>query len=130
MLAAEGLGQINADTRDRVLTAIGGLRNLLPGVDLSFRAPTPRYVFDRDVVAFTGETAGGSVLCEIAGEALEDYFGSVGTERQARLDAFLKNRSAIEKLARARYLDYPVKEPGIVFLGSTEIAELSALLQT
>ena len=123
LLVTEGLGQIEADTRDRVLIAVRGLRNLLPGIGLSFRAPMPRYDFDRDVVAFKGETVGGAVLCEITGEALEDHFGSAGTEKQARLDAFLKNRSTIEALARAKYLDRPIEEPGHILIGSLEIEQ-------
>ncbi|MCB1490172.1 MAG: DUF1488 family protein [Bauldia sp.] len=122
-LVAEGLGQIEADTRDLVLMAVRGLRNLLPGVDLAFRAPKPHYVSDRDVVAFEGETGGGVVLCEITGEALEDHFGAADSGKQARLDAFLKNRSTIEALARAKYLDRPIEEPGHILIGSLEIEQ-------
>ncbi len=63
-------------------------------------------------------------MCEITGEALEDHFGSTGTGEQARLDAFLKNRSTIETLARAKYLDWPVEESGHVLIGTLEVEQM------
>jgi hypothetical protein len=124
-LAAEGLGQIGAGTRDTILRAVHGLRNIVPGLDLSFRAPEPRYAFDRDVVGFEGHAAGEIVRCEITGEALDDHFGAHGGEGAARVAAFLANRSAVEKLVRVKYLEWPVEEPSHVLIGSAEVQQLA-----
>lgn len=123
-LAAEGLGQTDADTRDTVLKAVHELRNIIPELDLSFRAPEPRYVFDLDVVVFEGYAAGNVVQCKITGEALEDHFGSTGLGKEERLAAFLQNRSSIEALSCAKYLHRPVEEPGRILIGTADIEEL------
>lgn len=124
-LAAEGLGHIEADTRDLVLKVVGGLRSMIPGIDLFFRAPKPRYDVDRDVVTFEAEALGSKVTCEITGEALADHFEAAGRGGGERLESFFRNRSAIEGLSRSKYLESPVEEPGKILITSADISDLS-----
>lgn len=121
----EGLGQIPSRTRDAVLKTVGGLRNLIPGIDLAFNNPPIRYDFERDVVTFIGEALGQSVQCAISREALDDNFGSTtGLTNEQRLDKFRKNRSAIERMVWEKYLSWPVEEPGAVLIKTLEVPKL------
>ena len=124
-LLGEGLGSISALTRDEVLRTIGHPRNIIPGLNLEFAEPVPHYDFERDVVAFIGETSKTAVRCAISREALDDNFGATtGLSNDQRLDKFRKNRSLIERMAREKYLYWPVEEPEAVLLKTMEIPEL------
>jgi hypothetical protein len=120
-LLHEGLGQVNGFARDLTLKAVGALRSSLPGIDLTFSNPPPRYDFSRDVVAFTGEALGQRVSCAISREALDDHFGTDGVDKEGRIQAFLRNRSKIEQMARTKYLTLPIEEPDSVLLKTTDI---------
>ncbi|MGO9396558.1 MAG: GSU2403 family nucleotidyltransferase fold protein [Xanthobacteraceae bacterium] len=121
----EGLSQVPSRTRDTVLKTIGAPRSLIPGIDLTFADPPPRYDFERDVVTFIGEALGRSVRCAISREALDDNFGSTtGLTNKQRLDKFRKNRSTIERMAREKYLFWLVEEPEATLIKTTDVSKL------
>jgi hypothetical protein len=123
-LLLDGLGQLSQHARDMTLRVLKLTRSVVPGLDLTFRNPTPHYIFDRHVVVFRGEANGEDVQCEISLEALQDHFGADGLTQKECVQRFLQNRSAIEAMARAKYLTQPVEQPGSVLLKTADIPEL------
>ena len=124
-LLDEGLGEVTGFTRDLTLKTVGALRSMVPGIDLTFNNPPPRYDFNRDVVAFTGQALGQPVACAISREALDDNFGTDGLDKVGRIQAFLKNRSKIEEMARIKYLTRPIEEPDAVLIKTSDVQALS-----
>lgn len=122
-LIGEGLVQLPARARDLTLKTVGETRRLLPGIDLTFASPAPRYDSNRDIVSFAGEAFGASVACAISREALDDHFGA-GTDEERR-QKFLENRSLIEKMAREKYINGPIEEPGAVLVKTSEVSRLA-----
>jgi hypothetical protein len=128
-LLAESLAQIPARNRDALLKTVGQLRSFLPGLDLVFSEPAPHYDFERDVVTFIGEALGASVRCAISREALDDNFGATtGLTNEGRLEKFRKNRSAIERIAREKYLNWPIEEAEGVIIKTVEVPKLQRLI--
>jgi hypothetical protein len=125
-LLLEGASHLGARVRDLTLKSIGQPREILPGMDLTFDNPPARYDSSRDVVSFTGTALGEDVACVVSREALDDHFGADGLDKNGRLESFLKNRSAIERLVRTKYLSRPVEEPEAVLLKTADVEELSA----
>jgi hypothetical protein len=123
-LLAEGVAQLTPRTRDAVLKQVNALRVILPDMDLTFNNLPPAYDFQRDIVTFTGDSMGKSVHCAISREALDDHFGTDGLVMEGRLEAFLRNRSAIEVMARTKYLSWPVEEPDAVLIRTIDIPKL------
>lgn len=119
-LLIEGTSELAPRARDGLLMAIGRPRNFIPGLDLTFDNAPPRYQFDRGTVVFSGNSMGGTVDCAISREALDDDFGADGTGQKGRIDAFHKNRSIIEQLARTKYLASPIEEPGTLLIKTTD----------
>ena len=117
----ERLALIAASVRDAVLKVIGAPRAIIPGIDLAFDNPPARYDFSRDVVTFQGKELGGVVNCAVNRKALDDHFGVNGYGQEGRVEAFLKNRSKIEEIARAKYLSFPVEEPGAVLVKTSDV---------
>jgi len=95
---------------------------LLPGSDLTFTSPAPRYDSSRDIITFAGEAFGGRVNCAISREALDDHFGA--TTKEERLQKFLDNRSIIEKMASEKYLNWPIEEPENVLIKTGDVLNL------
>jgi hypothetical protein len=62
----KGLSQIAPQIRDLLLRTVGGRRAAIPGIDLTFNNPPPRYDFGRDVVTFAGEALGKPVAAAIS----------------------------------------------------------------
>lgn len=122
-LLEEGLKEVESFTRDLTLKTVGAVRTLLSGIDLEFDNAPPRYDFSRDVVAFAGRALGRQVACAISREALDDHFGTDGLDKEARLEAFLRNRSKIEQLAQAKYLNGPIEEPDAVLVKTSDVME-------
>ena len=118
LAAASGIG------RDWLLKVIDGRRSAIPGIDLAFNNPPPHYDFSRDIVTFVGQALGSSVDCEISREALDDHFGTDGLDQKGRIEAFLKNRSKIELMARAKYLSWSIEEPGRVLIKTVDVRKL------
>ncbi len=125
-LLGEGLGEIQADKRDKVLKAVGSIRSIVPNLDLQFHAPVARYDFERDVVTFLGEAGGVSIRCAISREALDDHFHTSGLSKEGRLKIFRENRETIEHLARIKFLDWPIKEPDAILIKSADVAQIRA----
>jgi hypothetical protein len=123
-LLEEGLGDVTGFARDLTLKTVGALRSTVAGIDLTFNNPSPRYDFVRDVVAFAGQSLGEAVACSISREALDDNFGTDGLDKEGRLEAFLKNRSKIEQMARAKFVSWPIEEPGSVLIKTLDVDKL------
>lgn len=125
-LLIEGLSELTPRARDGLLKAIGHCPNFIPGLDLTFDNAPPRYQFDREVITFSGNSMGGLVNCAISREALDDDFGADGTGQKSRIEAFHKNRSIIEQLARTKYLSSRIEEPGSVLIKSMDRKKFSS----
>ena len=67
---------------------------------------------------------GSSVACAISREALDDHFGTDGQDQKERVESVLRNRSRIELMARAKYLAWPVEEPGAVLIKTMDVPKL------
>lgn len=120
-LLEEGLTEVESVTRDLTLRTVGAARSLLPGIDLNFDSAPPRYDVSRDVVAFAGRALGRQVSCAISREALDDHFGTDGLDKEGRVQAFLRSRSKIEQIARAKYLNDPIEEPDAVLVKTSDV---------
>jgi hypothetical protein len=123
-LLGEGLGLIDADVRDGTLKTVGAPRAVIPGLTLEFSAPRVRQDLERDIVTFAGEAGGRLVRCAISGQALDDHFGADGGDQDGRLKVFRAHRSTLEKMARTKYLTWPVEDPGSVLIGSDDVDKL------
>jgi hypothetical protein len=123
-LLFEGMSQLASRSRDVTLKVVDSPRALLPGLDLAFNNPPARYDSGRDIVAFAGEALGSSVSCAISREALDDHFGADDLDKDGRVETFLKNRSTIERMARTKYLSWPVEEPGTVLIKTADVPKL------
>ena len=115
---------LDAGLTDLTLRAVGASRSSLSGIDLAFDNPAPRYDFARDIVAFKGKAFGQLVDCAISREALDDHFGTDGFDKDGRMEAFLRNRSKIEKMARVKYLNSPIEEPNAVLIKTSDVEAL------
>lgn len=120
-LLDEGLSDVPGYTRDLTLKTVGSLRSELPGIDLTFNNPPPRYDSQRDVVEFKGQALGQPVACAISREALDDHFGTDKLDKAGRVEAFLKNRTKIEEMAKIKYLKSPIEEPDAVLIKTLDI---------
>jgi len=126
-LLGEGLSQLPAASRDLALKVVDERRNITIGLNLVFNNPAPKYDQSRDIVTFVGEALGASVSCAIGREALDDHFGTAGTSgrtSEERLETFRKNRSAIEGMARQKYLFWPVEEVEAVLIKTGDVPKL------
>ncbi len=122
---AKGLSDIPSKTRDAVLKTVGALRNIIPGIDLTFSDPPARFDFERDVVTFIGEALARRVRCAISREALDDNFGATtDLSNERRLNKFRQSRSIIERMAREKYLNWPIEEPEAVLIKTLEVPKL------
>jgi hypothetical protein len=126
-LLGEGLSQLPAAIRDLTLKVVDEQRSITTGLDLTFNNSAPHHDFGRDIVTFDGEALGHPVRCAISREALDDHFGTAGTSgrtKEERLETFRKNRSAIERMAREKYLFSPVEEIEAVLIKTADIPKL------
>jgi hypothetical protein len=126
-LLGEGLAQLPAVTRDLTLKAVEARREITTGIKLTFNSSAPMYDSSRDRVKFDGEVLGTPVSCTISREALDDGFGTDGTSgrtAEERLETFRKNRSLIERLARRKYLFWPIEDIGAVLIRTEDVPQL------
>jgi hypothetical protein len=123
-LLLDGMSRLAPHARDLTLKVLNRAREILPGVDLTFNNPPARYDSSRDVVTFAGEALGSPVVCAVSRETLEDYFDADNLDKTGRVEAFLKNRSKIERLIRTKYLSWPVEDPETVLLKTLDIEKL------
>jgi hypothetical protein len=122
----DGMTRLAPHARDLMLKTLGRPREILPGIDLAFNNPPVRYDSQRDVIAFDGEALGHSVSCAVSREAMADYFDADGFDKEGRVQAFLKNRSTIERLVRTKFLSWPVEETEAVLLRTLDVEKLRA----
>jgi hypothetical protein len=123
-LLLDGMSRLESDSRDSLLKALKRMREILPGINLTFDGSVARYDSTREVVTFTGEALGHSIQCSVSREALEDYFGANNLDRAGRLEAFHKNRSEIEGMIRTMYLSWPVETASSVLLTTADVEKL------
>ena len=50
--------------------------------------------------------------------------GADGLGQEGRVECFLKNRSKIERMARTKYLSWPIEEPNVVLIKSADAQKL------
>ncbi len=129
-LVVAGLTLVDPRSRDGLLKIVGWRREMLQKPELVFTSQRPRYDFDRDVVIFMAGDRGGPVRCEISREALEDHFEADGLNREERVERAIQNISIIERIARAKYLYWPIEEPGVILIRTEEVPRLRKALQT
>jgi hypothetical protein len=127
-LLIDGLAMVGNVIRDETLLAVGLYRNALPKLDLRFDDDPARYDFARDVVMFDGRSGPDRVRCGISREALEDHFDAKGQEKEDRIRTFRENRSAIEAMARVKYLAWPIETAAAVLITSRDVPKLHAAL--
>jgi hypothetical protein len=126
----QGLSQITPKTRDIFLKAINLTRTAIPGIDLAFSDSPPRYDSERDVIVFVGEALGHTVRCAISREALDDNFGATsGSTKEERLGKFRRNRQIIERMAREKYLNFPVDEAETVLIRTIDVPKLMSEIE-
>ena len=123
-LLLDAMRRLEPDSRDLLLKTLDRPRQILPEIDLKFSDSRPRYDSTRDVVVFAAESLGHAVECAVSREALEDYFAADGIDRTGRLEAFRKNRGAIEEMARTMYLSWPVEHLGAVLVATADVEKL------
>jgi hypothetical protein len=123
-LLLQGMAHLESRARDLTLQVLGRTRDIVPGMDLRFGDARVRYDLERDVVTFVGEALAHVVDCAVSREALEDYFGAGNRGPDARLEAFLRNRSKIEALLRTKFLSWKVEAPEAVLLKTADVEEL------
>jgi len=123
-LLLEGLSAVSANARDLTLKTVGISRLKVPGLDLTFANAPIRYDFSRDIAIFEGNALGSPVSCAISREALDDHFGTDGLAQKGRIEIVSKNRSKIERMARAKYLHWPIEESGTVLIKTMEVSKL------
>lgn len=123
-LLGQGLGLIDANTRDTVLKLVDAPRAIIPGLELTFAAPIARYDFDRDIVSFIGEANKSAVRCAISREALDDYARATKFTNEDRLNLFRANREKFEKLAQIKYRDWPVEDAATVLIKTGDLEAL------
>jgi len=119
-----GMKQLPPSARDLLLRVVRRPRELLPGIDLTFPDSRARYDSSREVVSFWGEALGHPVQCAVSREALEDHLGANGKDKEGRLASFHLGRSKIERLAKIKYLSWPVEEPETVLLKTGDVEQL------
>jgi hypothetical protein len=97
---------------------------MLPGLDLSFDDRRPSYDSEREQVNFVGQARGATVQCAISREALEDHFDADDLDEKGRVKRVRDNMSTIRRMARTKFLSWPVEEPEAVLIGTDEVPQL------
>jgi len=126
-LLGEGLSQLPSASRDLTLKAVDEPRSITSGLNLTFNNAAPIYDHSRGIVTFRGEALGAPVSCAISREALDDNFCTAGTSggtNEERMETFRKNRSAIERIVRQKYLFWPVDEIETVMIKTEDVPKL------
>lgn len=119
-LLLAGMARLAPRARDLTLKATGLCREIVPGIDLTFDNPQLRYDSARDIVHFGGNSLNGTVRCAVSREALEDHFGADNATSDGRVEAVRRNRSAVERLLRVKYLSQAVEGPESVLLTTND----------
>jgi hypothetical protein len=129
-LLGEGLALVTAAVRDATVKVVGARRSAVDGLDLVFSAPVARYDSGRDVVLFRGEANGESVRCAVSLEAFEDFAEVESLDGDGCLAVYRKNRSLFEKMARLKYLEWPIEQIDEVLIKSADLEKLREQLNS
>jgi hypothetical protein len=86
--------------------------------ELVFPAPKERYDNSREIVAFWGQDRTERIRCAISREALDDHFHG---DNRNKLEVFAENRTAIENIARRKYLSGLIEPDGTVLIRTADI---------
>ncbi|MHB2009511.1 MAG: DUF1488 family protein [Acidobacteriaceae bacterium] len=86
--------------------------------ELIFPAPEERYDASRDVVVFWGLDRNRRTQCVISDEALDDHFHG---DNRNKLEVFRENRTAIEEIARRKYIAGHLEPDGTVLIRTADI---------
>lgn len=129
-LLSEGLALISSAARDITLKSVGATRFIVDGLDLTFAAPVARYDSARDVVTFRGEASGESVRCAVSRGALDDHFRLRQAADAMRLELFRENRSLFERMARLKFMEWPIEKLDEVLIKSEDLERLLAGIKT
>jgi len=121
---AEGMTEIDASVRDLTLKMANRTRAIHSRIDLTFDDRPAAYDFIRDAVVFRGKALDQAVECRISREALDDNFEPHHSDNEGRLKKFRERRAAIEAMARKKYLSWPIEEPNVVLIRSTDVPRL------
>jgi hypothetical protein len=127
-LLFEGMSRLSASVRDTTLKAVEQPRSLIPDLELTFDNPPARFDFAKDIVTFDGTALGSRVQCAVSRAALDDHFGAEAFKGKAKIEAFLRNRSAIERLARAKYITWPIEAPESILIETGDVPKLHKAL--
>ena len=87
--------------------------------ELIFPAPEERHDASRDAIVFWGQDRAQRIRCAISQEALDDHFHG---DNRNKLEVFSENRSAIEEIARSKYLSGRVEPDGTVLIRTADIS--------
>jgi hypothetical protein len=68
--------------------------------DIEFPDIEPRFVFDRDCLAFTARVGGHSVECLVTAEMLMTHFGAQEPSEEEMRAAYREHRAEIQSIAR------------------------------
>lgn len=120
----ESMTQIDSSVRDLTLKIANRTREILPRIDLMFDDRPAIYDFIRDTVVFHGKALDKNVECRISREALDDNFEPHHSNNEGRLKKFYEQRAAIEAMTRKKYLSWPIEEPGVVLIKSSDVPKL------
>lgn len=120
----ESMTQIDPSVRDLTLKVANRTRDILPRIDLTFDDRPAAYDFIRDTVVFHGKAFNEAVECRISREALDDNFEPHHSNNEGRLKKFREQRGSIEAMARKKYLSWPIEEPNVVLIKSTDVPKL------
>jgi hypothetical protein len=123
-LVGEGLSQIATEIRDLTLKTVGATRSVVPRLDLKFDASAARYIFDRDVISFLGNSAGERVRCAISRSFLEDYFEITKLSNKDCLKKFREKRETFEKMLRLKYLEWPIDDLDETLIKASDLPNL------
>jgi hypothetical protein len=94
--------------------------------ELIFPAPEERHDASRDVIVFWGQDRAQRVRCAISREALDDHFHG---DNKNKLEVFRENRSAIEEVARSKYLSGRVEPDGTVLIRTASVIGLNPAIR-
>lgn len=86
--------------------------------ELIFPAPEERYDTSRDVVVFWGLDRNQRIRCVISEAALDDHFHG---DNRNKLEVFRENRTAIEEIARRKYLAGYLEPDGTILIRAADI---------
>jgi hypothetical protein len=87
--------------------------------ELIFPAPEERYDASRDGIVFWGQDRAQRVRCALSREALNDHFHG---DNRNKLEVFRENHTAIEDIARSKYLSGRVEPDGTVLIRTADIS--------